>query len=100
LWLLEDNMAGKSWIWAIRMPGGPTKIVMSDVGITEAKAKAEYRASLPKTVASTSDRDKSIEWPLVEAIDEQTLTNKYSNFLHPHSSTGRSQFVVDLRKPK
>ena len=93
-------MSGKSTLWAIRMPGGPTKIVMSDVAIGEAKARLEYRASLPKTVTSTADRDRSVEWPLVEAIDEQTLTNKYANFLHPHSSTGRSQFVVDLRKSK
>jgi hypothetical protein len=89
-------MSANGTLWAVRMPGGPTKIVRSAKPISEARAKKAYRESLPKSVASVADRDKSIEWPLCELIDDQTLQNKYQNFLSPHSVTGRSQWVVEL----
>lgn len=89
-------MSASGTLWALRMPGGPTKIVRSAKPITEAKARKAYRESLPKSIVSVADRDKSVEWPLCEMIDENELQNKYKNFLHPHSMTGRSQWVVEL----
>jgi hypothetical protein len=85
-----------SRIWAVRMPGGPTKIVRSLNGeLTEEDAKEHYRESF--TYRSTeADNDPDATWPLLKPIDEAEMTSTYGHFLEESAITGKPRALVEV----
>lgn len=87
--------AGKSKIWALRMPGGMTKVVRSKKEVTEQAAKAAYAKSFKYKTAKCLV-DKELAWPLCRAIDEAELNRDYPGFLHPSEVTGLNNRIVEI----
>lgn len=88
-------MSVPSKIWALRMPGGPTKIVRSSKPISESVAKDRYLSSF-KFRSSEIHSDPDIVWPLVRAIDEQQMHSEYSAFVEKSSKTGAPRALVEV----
>lgn len=87
--------AGKGKIWAIRMPGGPTRIIKSDMDISEQDAKDIYKESFSYRRAKCLD-DAEAVWPLCKVIDEVTMNRDYVEHLKTSEKTGRVRGVVEV----
>ena len=87
--------AGKSKIWALRMPGGMTKVVRSKKELTEQAAKAIYTKSFAYKTAK-SLVDKELAWPLCRAMDDAELNRDYPGFLHASEVTGVNKRLVEV----
>ena len=88
-------MAGSAKMWAIRMPGGPTKIVKSAKPLSEDAAKKVYEQSFAKKHAKCLV-DKEIPWPLLKPIDEADLAKDFSQFTHGSEYTGKNPRIVEV----
>ena len=84
-----------SKIWALRMPGGPTKVVKSAKPISEGVAKDRYLASF-RFRQSEVNSDPDLAWPLVRAIDEQQMNGEYGRFIEKSSVTGGPRALVEV----
>lgn len=82
-------------IWAVRMPGGPTKIVMAKEPLTESQVKKVYRSNTTCRAAAI-DQDPDLKWPLLEAITRQTLQKDFSWCLQDHPQTGKSLYLIEV----
>lgn len=87
--------AGKSKIWALRMPGGMSKIVRSKKELTESDAKKAYAKSFAYKTAKCLI-DKELKWPLCRAMDDAELSRDYPNFLHASEVTGVNRRLVEV----
>lgn len=87
-----------SKIWAIRMPGGPSRIVKSEVMLTEQAAKDAYEQSFAKKHAKCL-LDKEAVWPLCKPITEEEMNAKYSALLQPTLRTGHPKNLVEVAAP-
>lgn len=88
-------MAGEGQIWALRMPGGPTRIVRSKKPIGELKAKDVYAKSF-KFRSSECLNDKEAIWPLCKVIDETEFLKSYSQFQELSERTHKPRGVVEV----
>lgn len=84
-----------SKIWAVRMPGGPTRIIKSDRRpLSEEDAKREYTGSFKfKSAECLNDPDQV--WPLLEPIDETQLQS-YAHLLEPSKITGLPRALIEV----
>jgi hypothetical protein len=82
-------------IWAVRMPGGQTKVVRSTKPLTAIEVKKIYRKNV-KVTSTLVDKNPDMKWPLLEAISEQTLQEKYSWCLQQHSVTGTYLSLIEV----
>lgn len=87
--------AGVSKIWALRMPGGMTKIIKSDTTITEMEAKETYKISF-KYKSARCLNDVEAVWPLCKAIDESEMYRDYSQFLLESPVSGTHRHLVEI----
>lgn len=87
-----------SKIWAIRMPGGPSRIVKSETLLTEQQAKDAYEKSFAKKHAKCL-LDKEAAWPLCKPITEEEMTAKYSALLQPSLRTNQPKNLVEVAAP-
>lgn len=89
-------MAGKSNLWAIRCPGGPTRVVVNRAkAIDEDTAKKEYRNSFRVRNAEW-ESDPDTVWPLVKPITQEEFDRDYKNFQHESVVTGMPRGVVEI----
>lgn len=88
-------MAGKGKIWALRMPGGPTRVVKSDTDISEDDAKDVYKESFAFRRALCLD-DAEAVWPLCKVIDEIEMQRDFGRFLQRSSKTGNLRGLVEV----
>lgn len=82
-------------LWAVRMKGGPTKIVRSKKDISESTVKQVYRDSF-KHRSTDVDQDPDSGWPLLEPIDETELNTKYAWCLEKSTVTGAPRALVEI----
>jgi hypothetical protein len=82
-------------IWAVRMTGGQTKIVKSNKPLTAVEVKRIYRKNV-KVTSTLVDKDPDMPWPLLQAISEQTMQEKYSWCLQQHSMTGTFLSLIEV----
>lgn len=88
-------MAGSSKIWALRMPGGPTRVVRASREITMEFAKKKYAESFSyKQAECMLKPDK--EWPLQKSIDETEFSRDFSQFAEINSRTGNPRNLVEV----
>lgn len=87
-----------SKIWAMRMPGGPSRIVKSERELTEEQAKKAYEGSFAKKHAKCL-LDKEAVWPLCKPITQEEMTAKYSALLQPSLRTGLAKNLVEVELP-
>ncbi len=87
--------AGKGKIWAIRMPGGPTRIVRSKKDLSEQDAKNIYSNSFAYLTAECLG-DLECVWPLCKVIDEIEMNRDYSQFLQVSERTGMPRGLVEV----
>tara|TARA_R110000868_G_scaffold253061_1_gene509779 strand:+ start:218 stop:499 length:282 start_codon:yes stop_codon:yes gene_type:complete len=91
----ETIMAGASKIWALRMPGGPTRVVQASREISLEVAKKKYAASFAfKQAECMLKPDK--DWPLQKAIDETEFNRDFSQFAEINSRTGNYKNLVEV----
>jgi hypothetical protein len=84
-----------SKIWAIRMPGGPTKILRSTTRlIREDDAKKIYKDSF-RHKSTEVDSDPDTVWPLLEPLTETELT-KYQTFIENSEITGKPRALIEV----
>lgn len=88
-------MAGSSKIWALRMPGGPTRVVRSIRELSLERAKKEYAASFAHKQAECMLKPDK-DWPLQKALDETELKKDYSQFMEINSRTGNPRNLVEV----
>lgn len=88
-------MTGQAKIWALRMPGGPTRVVRSAKPISEDRAKEAYTKSFKFRQAECL-LDKEAVWPLCKAIDETVLGKEYKQFQEVNSRTGKPRGLVEV----
>jgi hypothetical protein len=81
-----------SKIWALRMPGGPTKVIRSERLIDEDQAKKIYMGSF-KFVSTENKRDTI--WPLIKPLDETSVL-EYAKFTELSNVTGRPRALVEV----
>lgn len=81
-----------SKIWALRMPGGPTKILRSGRLIDEERAKDIYMKSFHYV---STEVKRGTEWPLVKPLDEVTV-QEYAKFMELSNVTGLPRAVVEV----
>ena len=92
-------MAGTSKLWAIRCPGGPTKIVKSDRLISESTARDAYLESFNyKTCKAEVDRE--IPWPLLKPVDEAEAAKDFANLYIESQVTGKTPRIVEMSGAK
>ena len=87
--------SGDGKIWAIRMPGGPTRIVRSSKPISEERAKKAYTESF-EFIQAACLLDEEAVWPLCKVIDETVLRKDYSQFLEINTRTGKPRGLVEV----
>lgn len=87
--------AGISKIWALRMPGGMTKIIKSDSSLSEKDAKDLYTESFSYRSARCL-LDKEALWPLCKAIDEAEMHRDFTLFLQESQVTGKYKHLVEV----
>ena len=88
-------MAGEGKLWALRMPGGPTRVVRSAKPISEDRAKNAYTESFAFREAECL-RDKEAVWPLCKVIDEVEFNKSYKQFQEINSRTGKPRGLVEV----
>lgn len=88
-------MAGSGQMWALRMPGGPTRVVQSSKPISEGKAKEAYTKSF-KFRSAECLNDKEAVWPLCKPIDETEFRKNYSQFAELNSRTHKPRGLVEV----
>ena len=88
-------MAGAGQMWALRMPGGPTRVVKSAKPISEDRAKKAYADSFSFKSAECLN-DKEAVWPLCKVIDETEFRKSYSQFAELNSRTHLPRGVVEV----
>lgn len=87
--------AGKGKIWAMRMPGGPTRVIKCDMDISENDAKDVYTESFAFKSAECLN-DLEAVWPLCKVIDEIEMNRDYSQFLQVSEQTGLPRGFVEV----
>jgi hypothetical protein len=87
--------AGISKIWALRMPGGMTKIIKSDSPLSETDAKDLYKDSF-KYRSARCLLDKEAIWPLCRPIDEAEMHRDFTLFLQESPVTGKHKYLVEV----
>jgi len=91
----EKHMAGSSKIWALRMPGGPTRVVRASREISLSVAKKKYADSFSyKTAACMLKPD--LDWPLQKPLDQTELNTNFSQFMEINSRTGNPRNLVEV----
>lgn len=85
---------GKSKLWAIRMPGGPTRVISSKTEIDEEYAKEIYMESF-KYRSTEVKNDPDLVWPLIKPLDE-TSVREYAKFMEVSSVTGKYRGLVEV----
>ena len=88
-------MAASGNLWALRMPGGPTRVIRSAVELSEMKAKAIYAGSIRHKAALVL-RDKEAIWPLQKVIDDTEFSKDYSQFALLSNLTGLPRGVIEV----
>jgi len=91
----SKKMAGQSKIWALRMPGGMTKIIRSDIMLTESDAKDVYKDSFAYKSARCLN-DVEAVWPLCKPIDESEMYKSYAQFTIESPVTGKQKYLVEV----
>lgn len=81
-----------SKIWALRMPGGPTKVIRSQKLISEDQAKKIYLKSFHYVRTETVNETV---WPLLKTLDESTV-REYDSFTQLSKVTGRPRALVEV----
>lgn len=84
------NMASK--LWALRMPGGPTKVIRSRFEISEDRAKEAYLKSVRFVRTETV---RSTVWPLVKVLDEESV-KEYDAFTQLSNVSGKPRALVEV----
>lgn len=79
-------MKGK--IWAVRVMGGPTKIVVADSPLTWQKVERLYLKSFAYQSIKALDSGDDDAWPIKEVLSEEELQKKYSDLLVEHPTLG------------
>jgi len=92
-------MAGESKMWAIRCPGGPSKIVKSDKAISESTAKDAYLGSFAKKRTKALE-DLETPWPLCKPVDETEIAKDYANLELESQVTGKTPRIVEVSGAK
>lgn len=87
--------AGMSKIWALRMPGGMTKIIRSDKMISETDAKDIYTESF-KYRSARCLLDREAVWPVCRPMDEAEMNRDYSALLLESPVTGKHKHLVEI----
>lgn len=88
-------MSGSSKLWALRMPGGPTRVVKASKEISLASAKKKYTESFSfKQAACLLKMD--MDWPLQKPIDENELRANFSQFGEINTRTGKPRNLVEV----
>lgn len=75
-------MKGK--IWAVRVTGGPTKIVIADAPLTWNQVEKLYLKSFGHQSIKALDSGDDDAWPIKEVLTEEELQRKYSALLVEH----------------
>jgi hypothetical protein len=88
-------VAGKSKIWAMRMPGGMTKIIKSNSEITESDAKDIYKDSF-KYKSARCLNDLEAVWPLCKPIDESEMHKDFAQFVIESPVSGTHRHLVEI----
>lgn len=88
-------MAASGKLWALRMPGGPTRIIRSAVELSEPKAKSIYAGTIGHKAALVL-RDKEAIWPLQKVIDETEFSKDYSQFGLLSQLTGLPRGIIEV----
>jgi len=79
-------MKGK--IWAVRVTGGPTKIVIADNPLTWSQVEKLYLKSFGYQSIKALDSGDDDAWPIKEVLTEEELQRKYSALLVEHPTLG------------
>jgi len=91
----EIIVAGTGQMWALRMPGGPTRVIKSAKPISEDRAKKAYAESFAFKSAECLN-DKEAVWPLCKVIDETEFRKNYSQFGEYNTRTHQPRGVVEV----
>lgn len=81
-------------IWAVRCPGGPTKIVKSSTVLTEKKVQDLYLKSFRHRQRDDSDPDTP--WPLLQRITENDIRQNYQWCVEESAVTGRPRALIEV----
>lgn len=88
-------------IWAVRMPGGRTKIIKSNVMLDEREVKEIYANQNGHKAAKCLVTDRDAAWPLCKVIDEVEMHRSYSQFLQTSERTGNPRGLIEVEsKPE
>lgn len=79
-------MRGK--IWAVRVMGGPTKIVIADSPLTWNQVEKLYLNSFGYQSIKALDSGDDDAWPIKEVLTEEELQRKYAALLVEHPTLG------------
>ncbi|GEM_PF-1751089 len=90
-------MAASGKMWAFRMPGGPTRVVKSQVDLSEPKAKEIYAGSFSHNAAlCLRGPDKDKDWPLCKLIDDTEFQKDFSQLANVSDLTGLMRGVIEV----
>lgn len=92
-------MAGASKMWAIRCPGGPSKIVKADRPISESTAKEAYLESFSFR-RTKANEDLETPWPLCKPVDETEVAKDYADLQLESQVTGKTPRIVEFSGAK
>ena len=81
-------------IWAVRCPGGPTKIVKSAALLTEKKVQDLYLKSFSHRQRDDSDPDTP--WPLLQRITENDIRQNYQWCVEESAVTGLPRALIEV----
>lgn len=81
-------------IWAVRCPGGPTKILKSSSPLTEEKVKKLYLKSFSHRQRDDSDPDAP--WPLLQRITENDIRQSYQWCIEESALTGCPRALIEV----
>ena len=84
-----------STMWAVRCPGGPTKIVKSERPISENAVKQTYLESFSK-IRTEAEKDKELKWPVLKPIDEAEFQKDWAQICAPSPNSGRQWRIVEV----
>ena len=84
-----------STMWAVRCPGGPTKVVKSKKPISENAVKELYLESFAK-IRTEVDKDKELKWPILKPIDETEFQKDFAQVCAPSPNSGREWRIVEV----
>jgi len=90
-------MAASGKMWAFRMPGGPTRVVKSQVDLSEPKAKEIYASSFGHIGAlCLKGPEKDKDWPLCKLIDDAEFQKDFSQLANISDMTGLTRGIIEV----